>query len=82
MLVLFPLRPDKVAAVMVVSFLTFSHYRWEIFFRGPCPPYTSLYDLSHQIKIVSFSDIVVEVALSNNGLNIPVFLVQNLKKSL
>jgi hypothetical protein len=32
MLVLFPLCPNKVTAIMVVSFLTFSHYRCEIFF--------------------------------------------------
>ena len=82
MLALFPLSPNEVAAVMVISILTFSHYHLEIFFGGSCPPDTSLNDLSHQIKIVSFAHIVVEVAFSNNGLDIPVFLVQYLKKSL
>jgi hypothetical protein len=75
MLILLPLCPYEVAAVVVISFFTFSHNSRELFFRSPSPPDTSLYDLAHQVKIVSLAYIVVEVALSNNGLNISVFLV-------
>ena len=75
MLILLPLGPNEVAAVMVIPFFTFSHNSRELFFRSTCPPDSSLNDLAHQIKIVSLAHIVVEVALSNNGLNISVFLV-------
>jgi hypothetical protein len=75
MLILLPLCPYEVAAVMVIAFFTFSHNSRELFFRSPSPPDASLYDLAHQIKVVSLAHIIVEVALTNNGLNISVFLV-------
>jgi hypothetical protein len=75
MLILLPLSPYEVTAIVVISFFTFSHNSRELFFRSPSPPDASLYDLADQIKVVSLAHIIVEVAFSNNGLNISVFLV-------
>jgi hypothetical protein len=75
MLILFPLGPYEVTAIVVIAFFTFSHNSRELFFRCTGPPDASLYDLAHQIKVVSLAYIIVEVAFSNNGLNISVFLV-------
>jgi hypothetical protein len=75
MLILLPLGPNEVTAIVVISFFTFSHNSRKLFFLSTGPPDTSLYDLAHQIKVVSLAHIIVEVALTNNGLNISVFLV-------
>jgi hypothetical protein len=79
MLVLFPLSPNEVAAIMKLAIRVFISLPInclpEFFLVGSRPPYAALDYLSHKVVIVALADIISEVVLPNEGFQSPVLRV-------
>ena len=80
--VLLPLSPDKVASVMHLVIGALTDASREVFLVSPGPPDPPLDDLPDEVEVVSLAYKVVEVALPDNGLHVPVLFVENAVKFL
>ena len=74
--VLLPLSPDKVASVMHLVIGALTDASREVFLVRPRPPDPPLDDLPDEVEVVTLADKVVEVALADNGLHVPVFFIE------
>ena len=78
MSVLLPLSPYKVASVMHLLFgSTVIGISSEVFLVSPRPPDPPLDDLPDKVEVVSLANKVVEVALPDYGLHVPVLFIEN-----
>ena len=80
--VLLPLSPDKVASVMHLVIGALTDASREVFLLSPGPPDAPLDDLPDEVEVVPLANKVVEVALSDDGLHVPVLFVENAVKFL
>jgi hypothetical protein len=72
-----PLSPNEVAPKMLFLVGTVIKVRGEILLGSSSPPYSAFDYLSDKVEIITFADIIVKVALSNDGLNVPILFVEN-----